>query len=315
MSSNNLDRNSIFHRALIGFYQIDDFRFGFTLEQNHVGRVIEEIFRNIFAKFAISDSSLPGNPELRDLLKGPLIQCWHLKNGRLKLYENDGLPIFHLELHRDVRNVDSIFLQEAEVRIVNYITSQLNAKIWIHGACLKKADKLIFLIAPSGRGKTTLSLGLLHYRYKLLTDDVILINPGSGQVLPYPRCPKVREPASEQLSELGVRIVREVERIEEFAILPSTYFETQPQDLSQNRVSIFFLQSSEMTGSSLTKLNYSTALIEMLKFSNILYQDNQLSACSRLFKSASFYKLRIDTLSKNIQQIEEHSDVNVCSGI
>jgi hypothetical protein len=54
----------------------------------------------------------------------------------------------------------------------------------LHGAVLEKNGGAMLLPAPSGSGKSTLCAGLMHRGWRLLSDELILIDPEQRQVLP-----------------------------------------------------------------------------------------------------------------------------------
>lgn len=57
----------------------------------------------------------------------------------------------------------------------------------IHGAVLERNQRALILPAPSGSGKSTLCGALMHRGWRLLSDELILINPDSGLISPLAR--------------------------------------------------------------------------------------------------------------------------------
>jgi HprK-related kinase A len=57
----------------------------------------------------------------------------------------------------------------------------------VHSAVLARGDAALILPAPSGSGKSTLCAALAFRGWRLLSDELALIDPASGQVLPLPR--------------------------------------------------------------------------------------------------------------------------------
>ena len=56
----------------------------------------------------------------------------------------------------------------------------------LHGAVLERNGAAILLPAPSGSGKSTLCAAMMHRGWRLLSDELILIDPEDAQV--YPLC-------------------------------------------------------------------------------------------------------------------------------
>jgi hypothetical protein len=67
----------------------------------------------------------------------------------------------------------------------------------IHGAALVRGSSVVLLLADSGAGKTTLTLGLMRRGWLPLTDDVILVDAQTLAVQPFPRCFHVDDAARE----------------------------------------------------------------------------------------------------------------------
>jgi HprK-related kinase A len=71
---------------------------------------------------------------------------------------------------------------------MNYCVSNLAHQFLIlHAAVLERGGRALILPAPSGSGKSTLCAGLVFRGWRLLSDELAVIDPGSGQVVPLPR--------------------------------------------------------------------------------------------------------------------------------
>lgn len=57
----------------------------------------------------------------------------------------------------------------------------------IHAAVLERSGRALILPAPPGSGKSTLAAALVHRGWRLLSDELTLIDPGSCRVVPLPR--------------------------------------------------------------------------------------------------------------------------------
>lgn len=57
----------------------------------------------------------------------------------------------------------------------------------LHAAVLEKGGRALILPAPSGSGKSTLCAGLAFSGWRLLSDELALICPRSGELVPNPR--------------------------------------------------------------------------------------------------------------------------------
>ena len=61
-----------------------------------------------------------------------------------------------------------------------------NVAASLHGAAVALDDKAILLIGPSGKGKTTTALGLLHQGGTQLSDDHVALHAEGGDVIAFP---------------------------------------------------------------------------------------------------------------------------------
>jgi HprK-related kinase A len=71
---------------------------------------------------------------------------------------------------------------------MNWCLSSLSHQyLTLHAAVLERGGKALVLPAPSGSGKSTLCAGLLFRGWRLLSDELAVIDPARGQLLPVPR--------------------------------------------------------------------------------------------------------------------------------
>ncbi len=57
----------------------------------------------------------------------------------------------------------------------------------LHAAVLERNGRALILPAPSGSGKSTLCAALLFHGWRLLSDELTLISPQTGELVPNPR--------------------------------------------------------------------------------------------------------------------------------
>ncbi|UCV26689.1 HprK-related kinase A [Ferribacterium limneticum] len=67
------------------------------------------------------------------------------------------------------------------------IYNHAHAFLIIHGAVLERNGKALLMPAPSGSGKSTLCGALMTQGWRLLSDELILINPNNGLIYPLGR--------------------------------------------------------------------------------------------------------------------------------
>lgn len=67
------------------------------------------------------------------------------------------------------------------------ITGVCHQYLTLHAAVVERGGRALILPAPSGSGKSTLCAGLVFRGWRLLSDELTLIQPDTGDVVPLPR--------------------------------------------------------------------------------------------------------------------------------
>lgn len=84
-------------------------------------------------------------------------------------------------------NAVGVYVQAQILEPVMYYKLLQKGVVFLHAAGVEKGGKGYLLPAYGGTGKTTLSLKLLARGYRLLGDDLLLVDTKSNQVYAYPR--------------------------------------------------------------------------------------------------------------------------------
>jgi HprK-related kinase A len=87
------------------------------------------------------------------------------------------------------------------------VTNHCHQYLIIHAAVLEKNGKALLLPAPPGSGKSTLCAGLAHSGWRLLSDELALIDPASGHVVPLPRPVSLKNQSIEILRSFAPQAV------------------------------------------------------------------------------------------------------------
>jgi hypothetical protein len=188
-----------------------------------------------------------------------------------------------------------------EPEIINHAVRESPGLLWIHGACLHRKGETILLVAASGTGKTSLSLGLLHEGFRLLTDDVILIDPKTRCFLPLPRCPKVRPPTPEYLRALGFDLAREAHLFERYVLLPDHRLYRLPLPVAVDR--LYLLTRSGDGPAQTQKLDVTSGIIGLLERSNLIAMDPDLTLAHDLFRGTRFLAMNLGEFERDVASI------------
>lgn len=81
-----------------------------------------------------------------------------------------------------------LLLTQLEWHTVTTALEATEAYLPVHGAALTRDDATVLLLAESGGGKTTLTLGLMQRGWQPLADDIVLIDAQTLAIQPFPRC-------------------------------------------------------------------------------------------------------------------------------
>jgi HprK-related kinase A len=80
--------------------------------------------------------------------------------------------------------------------------SMCHQYLTLHAAVLERGGRALILPAPSGSGKSTLCSGLLFNGWRLLSDELTLICPQEGNIVPMPRPVSVKNASIDVLAKL-----------------------------------------------------------------------------------------------------------------
>ncbi len=67
------------------------------------------------------------------------------------------------------------------------ISTRAHQYLIVHAGVVERAERALILPADPGSGKSTLTAGLVHRGFRLLSDEHALIRPEDGRVVPVPR--------------------------------------------------------------------------------------------------------------------------------
>jgi hypothetical protein len=82
----------------------------------------------------------------------------------------------------------NLLLTQLEWHTVTAALESTEAHVPVHGAALVRGSAAVLLLAESGAGKTTLTLGLMRRGWQPLADDIVLIDPQTLAIQAFPRC-------------------------------------------------------------------------------------------------------------------------------
>ncbi len=94
------------------------------------------------------------------------------------------------------------WLQHIHYFLQLYVFGSLKQFYRLHGGGLEWKNKGIILTGSSGSGKSILTYALVLAGFRFFTDETVLINPSTNQMLPFPICPSFAEDGKNVFDEI-----------------------------------------------------------------------------------------------------------------
>lgn len=195
---------------------------------------------------------------------------------------------------------------------LNWCISNLcHQYLTIHAAVVEKSGKALILPAPPGSGKSTLCAGLIHRGWRLLSDELALIDPASGQLTPLPR------PVS--LKNESIEVIR---RFAPAAVFNPAVHDTtkgtvahaRPPAASVRRADeparpgwVVLPRFSSGAQTRLTPLPKARALMQLADnaFNYGLYGDRGFETLANLIENAGCYEFTYSRLEEAVEVFDE----------
>lgn len=212
-----------------------------------------------------------------------------------------GYRVFQVDEKRsllfEVGNLEDLFW-ELEYNCLSKTLERNNHLVHLHGAAVALNGKGLVFLGKSRAGKSTLSLHLIQRGYQFITDEVVLLDPITKCLKPFPRNLLVRR-ATFESGEIRKRIREGRLNYEDFygetkwlidpldagAVEPS-----EPPKIGQ----IFCLQRDPDAKPLLEPMSSRLALEEMMRhsFNEAFLQQRTLDVLIQIVESSDVYRLR-----------------------
>ena len=241
--------------------------------------------------------------------EAPAVKLGMIQKRKYKHIEKDGLTLYRID--RDYP-LCPIMMDEIRWSCNEYVRDYL----LLHSGAVVKNGRAILLPAPSESGKTTLTLGLMNYGYRYLTDEVTAIHHETLKVVPYQRPIYVwswSRPLSKEVSK-SYRIYRYRTHDITRSIPWSRWQYIVPQDGavmprdSRWKVDwIIFPRYTPKGKTVLKPLGTTQALMALMRngWNQELFPDGGLKICIELARRARCYTLEMGNLDRACELIED----------
>lgn len=150
------------------FYKIHDFSFSLSTNCDNARVHLEALFPALHAEHT------------------ECIAEWHCQ----RVAEYVGTPLYTV-----CENDSTTMQSETLCKSLDHIEWSITKKILqthrhllqVHAAALAYEEKALVIVGPSGAGKSSLALSLLLQGWKLLSDEIVFIDPSSYRIFSFPR--------------------------------------------------------------------------------------------------------------------------------
>jgi hypothetical protein len=192
-----------------------------------------------------------------------------------------------------------IYMLEKELTIA--IQKRRPELYFLHAACLSLRGCGVLLAAPSGRGKSTLTWGLLHHGFCYLSDELSPVDLRSNQVHPYPHalCLKQEPRGTYSVPKHTLRTSRTLH----IPIAPGKLY-AQPVSLS----CIFFVDfCPELKVPALRRLTAGEAAARLFAqaLNPLAHPENGLTAAARIARSVPCFFVRSSDLRSSCRLVKK----------
>lgn len=200
------------------------------------------------------------------------------------------------------------------MRVRERLYLHLKDYLFLHSGAVVKDNKAILLVGASRSGKSTLTLSLLNYGYKYLTDEVVVISLSSLETIPFQRPIYVYRwiPPVSPETRKNFKFYRFKERYGR-TIEPWQYVVPQrgailPRQSSFDVAVIIFPRYNETQKSSyLRPMSKAEATFNLMQrgWNSPSFKDWGLKVCSELVKRAVCYQLEMGDLKEACELVED----------
>lgn len=176
----------------------------------------------------------------------------------------------------------------------------------IHAALAAMEGAGVLIAGPSGAGKTTLVAGLALRDYDYVTDEIVVVDPETGGVLPFPRTLNLTARALSGSPALLKRL-SEKSYGQKQPYLGERWFVEAGPGRGISRIRTVLFPAFEGTAEpAIEEVSRGTGLFLLTKniFNLPLFQEKGIDLLMQMTKGARFYRMRTGNLDATLNLVE-----------
>ncbi len=117
---------------------------------------------------------------------------------QIKIWQADGNYIMQSgDIVHESTTEQFCLLQSVKYEVVMALVSARPDLLWFHAGAVANDTEALVFAAPGGGGKSTLVTQLCQQGWRYLSDDVLPMELSTGNILPFPQTPRVRQNTGE----------------------------------------------------------------------------------------------------------------------
>lgn len=287
--------NSVFDKCLAHKERFRILSYDFTVQSNSLGLLRE--FKKIYSYLSFQSSKRPKKIYTVFMDKGD--------NGQRSSH-----TIFSQKEVAFKTMKESEIIPLLEWLVINDAGISLDNFLQIHAGAVEKNKKGFLFPSAPGKGKTTLSLGLIMDGFKYLTDEVTLINPDNLTIEPFPRSLCIKESSFDLLqnlkSDLNLREYSLRYDNQKAWYINPTYLNKDCLGGQTRADYIVFLNFHPKEKSRIEEIQRTKALAEMAKqsFNLSSFNNKGMDALVSIVCNASCFALFSNSLKNSVKLIK-----------
>lgn len=205
-------------------------------------------------------------------------------------------------------NSKSELFSSLEWMITCNALSHLHEFFQLHAGAVEKEGKIILLPANHGHGKTTLTLNLTRDHYRCLSDDIVLIEPETTRIIPFPRSFLIKDKSIKKLAESHLIEKKNGYYCKSEDILYYNPYSTLKSSMRNAKpYAIIELKHSRRFKNELRPVSKSQMCIKLLRqsFNIHHYKRNGVTILSRLVRKSKCYSLKTNNATDAVRLVSQ----------
>lgn len=205
-------------------------------------------------------------------------------------------------------NIKSELFSSLEWMVTCNALSHLQEFFQLHAGAVIKKGKIILLPANHGQGKTTLTLSLTQNNYRCLSDDIVLIEPETTRIIPFPRSFLIKNKSIKNMAEAHLIDKKSGYYCKsEDIFYYNPYYTNKSYIRNTKPLTIIELKHSRRFKNELRPVSKSQMCIKLLRqsFNIHKYKRSGVTILTKLVKSSKCYSLKTNNITDAVRLISQ----------